>query len=390
MLLILALILVAGMGVFLFRLVRDGRQWVSFPANQAVYSDGVLTVGTLTDRNGTVLAGVSDGQRTYAAYESVRRGCLHVVGDESDNIGTGALTAFASRLIGYNLITGTYSLKGEGRSLALSVDADLSAAALEALEGYRGTVLVCNYKTGEILCNVSLPAYDPADPPEDFTDEAYEGVFINRGLSARYTPGSVFKIVTLAAAIDNIEDLFDRTFTCEGETLIGDDTVTCTGYHGEQTIEEAFANSCNCVFGQLALELGPEVLSRYAQRCGLTEPYFIDGRVERGRGVGHLLGIPTANIEIKDDKFLPKNGVYGTKTIVDGKTYVSVTNVGPKPTFGDGTISVETLIKGFDGDIYNESIRVIFIEYLRDIRKFDDPTTLRDRVLADLAWVEDQ
>ena len=74
MLLILALILVAGMGVFLFRLVRDGRQWVSFPANQAVYSDGVLTVGTLTDRNGTVLAGVSDGQRTYAAYESVRRG----------------------------------------------------------------------------------------------------------------------------------------------------------------------------------------------------------------------------------------------------------------------------------------------------------------------------
>ena len=167
MLLILALILVAGMGVFLFRLVRDGRQWVSFPANQAVYSDGVLTVGTLTDRNGTVLAGVSDGQRTYAAYESVRRGCLHVVGDESDNIGTGALTAFASRLIGYNLITGTYSLKGEGRSLALSVDADLSAAALEALEGYRGTVLVCNYKTGEILCNVSLPAYDPADPPED-------------------------------------------------------------------------------------------------------------------------------------------------------------------------------------------------------------------------------
>ena len=277
LLLILALILVAGMGVFLFRLVRDGRQWVSFPANQAVYSDGVLTVGTLTDRNGTVLAGVSDGQRTYAAYESVRRGCLHVVGDESDNIGTGALTAFASRLIGYNLITGTYSLKGEGRSLALSVDADLSAAALEALEGYRGTVLVCNYKTGEILCDVSLPAYDPADPPEDFTDEAYEGVFINRGLSARYTPGSVFKIVTLAAAIDNIEDLFDRTFTCEGETLIGDDTVTCTGYHGEQTIEEAFANSCNCVFGQLALELGPEVLSRYAQRCGLTEPYFIDG-----------------------------------------------------------------------------------------------------------------
>lgn len=122
----------------------------------------------------------------------------------------------------------------------------------------------------------------------------------------------------------------------------------------------------------------------------LTEPYFIDGRVERGRGVGHLLGIPTANIEIKDDKFLPKNGVYGTKTVVDGKTYVSVTNVGPKPTFGDVTISVETLIKGFDGDIYNESIRVIFIEYLRDIRKFDDPTTLRDRVLADLAWEEDQ
>ncbi|MBQ8974975.1 MAG: penicillin-binding protein, partial [Oscillospiraceae bacterium] len=185
--------------------------------------------------------------------------------------------AFASNLVGYDFISGTYSLGGGGNTVTLSVDAELNRTAYEALGDYKGAVMVCNYKTGEILCDVSKPAYDPYYPPEDIDSEQYEGAYINRGLSAQYTPGSIFKLVTLTAAIENIDDLFSRTFYCDGGVEIGDDYITCTGTHGEQNIEEALANSCNCVFGQLAVELGPETLAGYAKRLGLTDVSFVSG-----------------------------------------------------------------------------------------------------------------
>ena len=69
---------------------------------------------------------------------------------------------------------------------------------------------------------VSAPTFDPANPPviED-GDERYDGVYLNRFLSGTFVPGSVFKTVTLEAAIENIPDLFDRTWTCTGSTLVG-------------------------------------------------------------------------------------------------------------------------------------------------------------------------
>lgn len=70
--------------------------------------------------------------------------------------------------------------------------------AYQALNGKKGTVAVYNYKTGEILCMVSSPAYDPMDIPSDLEEnEKYEGAYLNRFLSSTFTPGSVFKTVTL-------------------------------------------------------------------------------------------------------------------------------------------------------------------------------------------------
>jgi peptidoglycan glycosyltransferase len=90
-------------------------------------------------------------------------------------------------------------------------------------------------------------------------------------------PGSVFKIVTLAAAIENIEDLYERRFSCERSVIVGGEYITCTDAHGEQTIEEAFANSCNCAFSDLAQELGGETLNKYAKALGLIEPLSVSG-----------------------------------------------------------------------------------------------------------------
>ena len=84
--------------------------------------------------------------------------------------------------------------------MALTVSADVQRTALAALDGRKGTVGVYNYKTGEILCAVSSPTYDPDDVPDvEGNPETYEGVYVNRFLHATYTPGSVFKLVTAAA-----------------------------------------------------------------------------------------------------------------------------------------------------------------------------------------------
>jgi peptidoglycan glycosyltransferase len=111
--LILAALVLVGLAVYAGRYAVRGGRWASFVSNGNVYSGGVLTAGTVLDRNGVVLSGVSDGTRTYAEDKTVRMATLHAVGDTSGNIGTGALSAFASELVGYDPIFGTYSLSGQ-------------------------------------------------------------------------------------------------------------------------------------------------------------------------------------------------------------------------------------------------------------------------------------
>lgn len=271
--LVLAVALLLGLGVYVWRFAVHGADWAGFGGNGSVYSGGKLTVGTVTDRNGVVLADVSEGQRAYAADAETRIATLHAVGDAAGNIGTGALTAFASELSGYSPVTGVAS---GGGTVALSIDAELCKTARAALAGRKGAVLVSDYTTGEILCMVSSPSYDP-EAGFDAADPWYDGVFLNRCISAAYTPGSVFKLVTLAAAIEQIDGLYDRSFTCAGSTVADGHEIHCTGVHGEQTVEQALANSCNCAFAELSLELGGETLKAYADRFGFTEPLSVSG-----------------------------------------------------------------------------------------------------------------
>jgi peptidoglycan glycosyltransferase len=277
--LVLAAALVLGLGVFLVRYAMSGSKWASAAFNRHLYSStGELTSGTVLDRNGKVLTSVdADGTRTYCSGATRRKAVLHVVGDRYGNIGTGALTAFADKLTGFNFINGAFGAR-QGSRITLTVDADYNEVAYEALNGAKGTVGVYNYRTGEILCLVSSPSYDPLHVPDDLeTSDAYKGAYLNRFFSSTFTPGSVFKTVTLAAAVENIPDLFDRTWTCTGSTQIGDGTVTCPYAHGKENIYGALANSCNMVFGQLAVELGADTLQKYTEKAGLTARYSVDG-----------------------------------------------------------------------------------------------------------------
>lgn len=290
---ILICALLAGLIFFLIKYAKDGESWATFSANRNVYSDGVLVTGTVLDRNGVVLSTVEDNTRTFADDYTLRKSTLHVVGDAYGNIGTGALSAFSSELIGYNILSGTYSLSGKGNSLYLTIDSELNETAYNALDGRSGTVAVYNYETGEILCLVSSPSVDVVT--ESVSPDDTSGIYINRFISSSFTPGSIFKIVTTAAAIENISDIYDRTFICNGSFDVNGDSITCTGTHGEITFQEAMAYSCNCAYGEMALELGSDTLEKYAERLGLLESFSING-IETASGKFEKAGAGTADL----------------------------------------------------------------------------------------------
>lgn len=284
MCLLLAGALLLGLAVFCFRFVTDGGSWASFPSNRHLYDrQGVLIGGRILDRNGVVLSETQDGSRVYNESKTIRKATLHAVGDAAGNIGTGAQTAFADKLSGYNFITGAYTMAGvgAGSDLYLTIDSELNRAAYEALDGRHGAVGLYDYTTGEVLCMVSTPAFDPANPPSAEEIEGnsdYEGVYLNRFLSATLTPGSVFKTVTLAAAIDVSPPVLERTFTCDGSPLvIGGARITCPKAHGTMSIGDALAESCNVTFGKLATEVGPEKMREYTEKAGLLDSISVSG-----------------------------------------------------------------------------------------------------------------
>jgi len=281
--------------IFLFRLAADGEAWATFPSNQNVFHNGQLSLGEVLDRNDVILAQSDGSQMHFNESTAIRRANMHVVGDRGNNIGTGILNARAGDLIGYNLVTGTYALGGSGNSITLTIDAELSRIAYEALAGRHGAVVVMNYETGEILVSVSAPTYDPINMPEiNFEDPAWNGVFLNRVLSSSFTPGSIFKIVTAAASLDTFADALTRTYTCRGYTIIDGNRVNCTGNHGTINLTQAFGFSCNPYFALLALDLGGPSMRQYTERFGLLSPHNVDGiRTTAGRFIAGEPGSTT-------------------------------------------------------------------------------------------------
>lgn len=278
---LLALVLVFGMGFFSYRLVVYGDDWATFYANSHVYYEGQLAVGSVYDRNDILLLENTDKGAKYNDDWGIRNATLHVVGDKGQNISTAATYAFRSEILGYNLITGTHgSIFGKGRDLKLTIDAKASKTAYNALGGRNGLVGVYNWRTGEILCMVSSPGFDPA---YNIPENPAPGTFMNKVISTASTPGSIFKLVTAAAALEKIDGIQDWHFECTGKHEIEGEYITCQAAHGYQDLEDALANSCNCAFASLAVEMGPRTMSNAVKEFGLTKSYDINGiKTEKG------------------------------------------------------------------------------------------------------------
>ena len=122
----------------------------------------------------------------------------------------------------------------------------------------------------------------------------------------------------------------------------------------------------------------------------LGYPYRLKGHVVNGRQVGRRLGFPTANMAV-DEKFkvIPRSGSYAVQITIDDTKYDGMLYIGARPTIGpDDTLHIEAHIFDFSKDIYNESITVEFVDFIREDRRFDSPDELRVQIQRDKTQAE--
>jgi len=274
---ILALFVLTALTAFFVQYLFQAGDWVTFVGSPHVYRGNNLTTGTIRDRSGELLLENRDGVRVYAGDETIRKATLHLLGDRYGYIPAPMLSTYADHMAGFDPIRGVYN--SDGGNMTLTVSAAVQTTAYEALNGRHGTAAVYNYKTGEILCLLSAPSYDPDHMPdvENDTTGQYDGVYVNRPMAAAYTPGSIFKLVTLAAAMESGLDWQSKMYSCSGVTYIDGQEVRCLNVHGNVDLTTALAKSCNVAFGELAVELGAETLTATAARLGITSRLSIDG-----------------------------------------------------------------------------------------------------------------
>ena len=116
----------------------------------------------------------------------------------------------------------------------------------------------------------------------------------------------------------------------------------------------------------------------------LGRDFSVHGNVIYGKQNGEVMGIKTANIDVKKDITLPKKGVYYTSTTVSGKLYKSISNIGFNPTFNGESLSVETHLINFSDNIYGEEIEIFFHKHIRDEMKFVSMEELVKQIRKDI------
>lgn len=376
-----------------------GAYWFSSPYNTRVEKQKKAVIaGDITDRNSIVLASSDDdGERMYNGDDATRLSTAHAVGD---NFGQtlGAQALLSKYLLGFEQNAGdrlSYLFSDEkrhGSNAVLTIDAALCAYAQEQLGENDGAVIVMNYKTGELLVMTASPAFDPKLMRGylDGETELADGAMVNRATMGRYTPGSTFKLVTAVAALRYIPGIENRKFACDGplafdaktgrlaalaDALDGDGSVK-EGYallrdfedeiHGEITLSDAIAHSCNHTFALIALELGADKLTKAASELGIGGEYIFDelvaycGSMEKPvtdyelawSGVGQHKDIITPIQLCLITSAIANDGV-----VMQPKLCLKVVDRNGKEIKGIESEEYKTILKGNEADFMKEAMR---------------------------------
>ena len=310
---ILVLMIMLPIGYGGYSLLRYGTRWRTSEYNTYLSSlKNEVVAGDIYDRNGvrlasTVLSQDMDGEivrtRLYADAAAVRSSVVHVVGDTRNNVKNAAESFLAEYLYGANM---TYperlsQLSGEGilrgDNVTLTIDSGLCAYINSIFPaGHSGAVVVMNYKTGELLAEMSFPNYDP-----QFTKSVSVYQALNRATRWLSAPGSTYKIVTLASALQNMQGVTERNFTCTGGVIFGEHERNVMDYggtaHGNVTLKSAFAQSCNSTFAILGAELGDKAMRKTAESFGIGDDFtFRDLVVENSAFANSAVALMGADL----------------------------------------------------------------------------------------------
>ena len=364
---VFVMILGAGMVFFLFEFNDNAQDWVLFSGSPHVYSGNKIKNGIVTDQSGVLLVDFSNG-RSYAADETLRSAVLHWTGDRSGNISTPALYHYTAQMNGYDLLNGVYSYADAAGEMMLTIDEKVQQTALEAMGDRKGTVAVYNYKTGQILCAVSTPTFDPDNVPDIAGDETgrYNGVYVNRFIQSVYIPGSIFKIATTAAALETIPDIMVQSFVCTGELEIDGGKVTCESSHGKQNLRQAFSNSCNCAYAQITRQIGKEKMAWYIRSFGLTDPVCFDG-ITTAKGNYDVANATALNFawsgigqhtnQINPCAFMTFVGAIAGDGIGAVPHIVEKTSVGDETTYSAKTEKMDRILSGATARVLQELLQ---------------------------------
>jgi riboflavin kinase/FMN adenylyltransferase len=179
--------------------------------------------------------------------------------------------------------------------------------------------------------------------------------------------------------------------------IVGDQWRFGEGRSGDVALARAVLTAHGCLFEAAPLleRDGERVSSsRIRELIGemhfaeadalLGSPYRVRGLVVTGDGRGHELGYPTANLAVDPEKLIPPPAVYATTVWHEGKSYPSVTSIGDKPTFGGGTLTVETYIPGFDATIYGDQLGLTHWRFVRAQQRFNGRAALVEQIALDV------
>ena len=259
----------------------------SYNARLDLLSDRV-TRGSIMSNDKTVLAQTnvaSDGsEKRYYPYDYL---FVHSVGYSGKNGKTGleSLANFYLLSSHVNLIEKTINefqgKKNLGDNVITTLDVDLQQTASDAIGKHRGAVIVMEPDTGKILTMVSQPNFNANLVDERWAElispDNTKAQLVNRATQGLYPPGSTFKMLTAAAAIDCGATSPQEGFYCSGRITVDGSTVRCWGApHGAETMADGLKNSCNPVFVELALRMGTDTFYRYLTAFGLGKKTGID------------------------------------------------------------------------------------------------------------------
>jgi len=170
-----------------------------------------------------------------------------------------------------------------GKDVELTLDSDMQQAADNLLKEKKGAFILLDVETGEVLVLSSAPAFDPNIFVEKKDRKAISDVLLsssaplfNRAISGQFPPGSVFKIVTGAAALKNKKISTTTSYVCSGSLKVGNRNFKCWSTHGAQDFYQAMAHSCDVYFYRLSISAGADAITEAAHDFGFAAETGID------------------------------------------------------------------------------------------------------------------